>query len=336
MDEHEPDSKDAAALVGGFSGPRVRVGISACLVGHHVRYDGRDKRADALVERLGPHVEFVPVCPEVEVGMSVPREPIELIRTGPGIRLLGVTSGVDHTDEMRAFAARRLSELAVCGYIFKSRSPSCGVDSTPVFDRDGQTEERGPGMFAAALMARFPDMPVSEDEPLCEPASLAHFVDRIRAHARLQTLFTQPLTAGRLVAFHTREKLLLMAHDQPAYRELGPLVARASELCQRADTRAELAATYRQRLTRALANPASPGGHVNAMQHAAGYFKKCLDDEARAALTRTITGYGAGALQRAAPLQLLRRHAVAHDVAYLLEQSYFLAHGVELVGGARS
>jgi len=176
-----------------------RVGVSACLLGHHVRYDGRDKAEPAVVDILAHALEFVPVCPEVELGMGVPRESIELVdirssiertetahgaATAATIRLLGVTSKRDHTLAMRAFAARRVRELeaiGICGYVFKSRSPSCGLRAVPIFDHQGRADGSGRGMFARALAAHFPGMPLIEETQVRDADQRASFLDQMRA-----------------------------------------------------------------------------------------------------------------------------------------------------------
>lgn len=171
---------------------RVRIGISACLIGQKVRYDGGDKRDQSLMEAFGRFVEWVPVCPEFEMGLGVPREPIHLVRTGPGaVRLLGVDSAEDHTAAMRAYARRRLDELAaldLCGYIFKKDSPSCGLRDVPVFNPDKTASKPAPGLFAAALVERFPDLPVEEEGRLADARARERFLERVFAYAQRKAL----------------------------------------------------------------------------------------------------------------------------------------------------
>ncbi len=154
---------------------RLRVGISSCLLGQKVRYDGGDKRDTALVRAFGRSVEWVPVCPEVEAGLGVPREPIQLVRRGPrAVRLIGIDTGKDYTAAMRRYAKHRLDELAMldlCGYVFKEGSPSCGL--APL------------GLFAAALVARFPHLPVEEEGRLRDARVRDAFIERVVAYARL-------------------------------------------------------------------------------------------------------------------------------------------------------
>jgi len=167
---------------------RIRVGISSCLLGQKVRYDGGDKRNRSVIEAFGPFVEWVPVCPEFEMGLGVPREPIQVVRVGPrAVRLLGVKSRADHTAAMRKYAKRRLDALAaldLCGYIFKKNSPSCGLSGVPAWNPDGSAATSGKGLFAAALVKRFPDLPVEEEGRLVDARARKRFLERVIAYAR--------------------------------------------------------------------------------------------------------------------------------------------------------
>jgi len=169
--------------------PRVRIGISACLLGAAVRYDGGHKRDAFLVDELGPSVEWVPVCPELEVGMGVPREPVRLVRAAPGTLMLGVTSGADWTARMNALADARAEALAgqgLSGFVLKSRSPSCGPGGVTLFasaEPGAPAEPRGVGLFAAALVRRLPDLPIEEEGRLADAHLRASFLERVRAYA---------------------------------------------------------------------------------------------------------------------------------------------------------
>jgi FdhD protein len=168
----------------------LRIGISSCLLGDEVRFDGGHKRDAPLLEAFAPHVEWVRVCPEVEIGMGVPREPVRLVQSGAELRMIAVHTGTDHTEAMREFAARRVQALAAMdlrGYVLKSDSPSCGLHGVKVFDVNGGDAEparRGTGLFAAALTSAFPDLPIAEERQLADPASRASFLDRVMAYDR--------------------------------------------------------------------------------------------------------------------------------------------------------
>ena len=228
----------------------VRVGVSACLLGDAVRYDGGHKRDAILLHRLGPLVEWVKVCPEVESGMGTPREPIRLVNRDGRVRLLAVKSGADHTTPMAAYAARRLTELAredLCGYVLKQDSPSCGMRDVKVHNAGGSTTRSGVGAFAAALLARFPDLPVEDEGRLADAARREHFIERIFAYRRLRDLFEGRWTVAGLLRFHTAHTLVLTAHSAAACRALSRLVARAASL-PRADVRAQYRAAFMQAL----------------------------------------------------------------------------------------
>lgn len=170
---------------------RLRVGISSCLLGDEVRFDGGHKRDAQLIDLLGPHVEWIRVCPEVEVGMGVPREPVRLVRAGGDVRMITVSTSIDYTDAMRAWAARRAAALAAMdldGYVLKSDSPSCGMDGVKLYDPESRSWSRdGVGLFAAALMAACPDLPVEEEGRLADPAIRARFIQRLTARERPRT-----------------------------------------------------------------------------------------------------------------------------------------------------
>jgi uncharacterized protein YbgA (DUF1722 family)/uncharacterized protein YbbK (DUF523 family) len=309
----------------------LRVGISACLLGEQVRFDGGHKRDLYLVDTLGPFVEWVPVCPEVEIGLGTPRETIRLVRRTPDgeVRLVAPKSGDDLTSRMRTYARRRAAELAaenLSGYVLKKDSPSCGMERVRVYEEDGQASRTGRGLFAEALIAAFPSLPVEEEGRLQDARLRENFVTRLFTFTRLKTLFAPRWTVGQLVAFHTAHKLLLMAHRPLAYQQLGRLVASAKTRARR-----ELENEYRATFMNALACIATPGRHANVMHHVAGYFKKALDEDARTELLSIIADYRAGLVPRIVPLTLLRHYVRRFDQAYLRGQVYLDPHPKELM-----
>src|SRR5580692_4846995 len=199
---------------------RLRIGVSACLLGREVRFDGQHKRDAFLVDALGPFVEFVPVCPEVEVGMSTPREPVRLAGAASGPRMLGQRSGEDWTARMTAFAERRVGALAresLAGYVLKKDSPSCGllrVKLYPSAERDAAPERVGQGLFAAALVRAFPHLPMEEESRLNDAHLRESFIERVFAYHRLQSLWVTRWTLRSLIAFHTVNKMTLLSHDE--------------------------------------------------------------------------------------------------------------------------
>ena len=306
-----------------------RIGISACLLGDEVRYDGGHKRDAFLTGALGPFVEWVKVCPEVEIGMGTPREPIRLTAQDGGIRLLSVKSGTDYTGRMDTYAVRRVEALArerLCGYVLKKDSPSCGMTRVKVHSAAGPLQRNGVGRFAAALLARFPDLPIEEEGRLCDPRLRENFIERIFAYRRLRDLFDARWSVGDLVQFHTAHKLVLLAHSTTAYTELGRLVARA-----KAVDRESLRHHYSRGFMAALAAIATRARHVNVLQHMAGYFKKSLDTAARDELRATIEDYRQGLVPLVVPVTLVRHHVRQHGVQYLAEQVYLSPHPKELM-----
>ena len=303
--------------------------MSACLLGDEVRYDGGHKRDTFLTETLGPLVEWVKVCPEVEVGMGTPRESIRLMDEGGTIRLRTVKTGVDHTASMTAYADRKTTALAgedLCGFILKKDSPSCGMTRVKVYGGKGPPAKSGVGVFAQALLARFPHLPVEEEGRLTDPRLRENFIERVFALRRLRDLFESRWTVGDLVRFHTAHKLVLLAHSTQAYTRLGRLVAGAKS----AD-RASLRAQYTAGFMDALTTIATPRRHTNVLQHMVGYFKKTLDAASRAELRAAIEDYRLGIVPLVVPITLLRHHTRVHDVQYLAGQAYLAPHPTELM-----
>ena len=315
---------------GHYDSAPIRVGISACLLGEEVRFDGGHKRDAFLTDEFGRFVEWVPVCPEVEAGFGTPREAMHLRRSAGELRLVMVKTERDVTAPMERLIRRRVPALAaeeLSGYVLKKNSPSCGLERVKVYDRDGAlSSEKGRGLFADALISRFPLLPVEEEGRLFDPRLRENFVERVFAYSRLQTLFGGRWGAGSLVAFHTAHKLILMAHSPDAYRRLGVLVAAPRQF-----SRAELQQRYSQEFMGALAVIATPRRHTNVLQHMAGYFKKLLDRESKAELQSTIDDYRRGLLPLIVPITLLRHHVRVYGVEYLAGQLYLQPHPKELM-----
>ncbi len=303
---------------------RPRLGVSSCLLGRKVRYDGQHKRDAFLVDVLGPFVEWVPVCPELEVGMGVPREPIRLAGDPAAPRLVAERSGKDHTTAMVRFAEARVRELAglgLDGFVLKKGSPSCGMERVRVYGPKGGPPRRdGVGMFARALRDRMPLLPVEEEGRLADPALRESFVERIFAYARWRAAVAAGMRRADLVRFHAAHKLALLAHSPAAYRALGALVGGGT---------AAMGATveaYGGRFMDALRVPATRGRHANVLQHAAGYFKDLLDAADRRELAATVADYAKGHVPLVVPLTLVRhhvrRHAGAPGIDWLAAQTY--------------
>ncbi len=310
-------------------GEPIRVGVSSCLLGNQVRFDGGHKRDAFLVESVGRYVEWVPVCPEVEVGMEIPRPTLRLQQGSGDVRLVVPSTGKDYSTAMRAYASKRvaaLAEEALCGFILKKNSPSCGMERVKVYAKDAVLSRSGVGLFAQALMQRFPNLPVEEEGRLNDPRLRENFVERVFAYRRVRSLFAGRWRMQELVAFHTAHKLQLMAHSPQRYRDLGRLVANAKEL-----GRKELHERYEGEFMQALAVMATRRRHTNVLQHISGYFKKLLDDDSRRELAAVIEDYRAGLLPLIVPITLVRHHVRRFGVAYLAGQVYLDPHPKELM-----
>ena len=239
-------------------------------MGEKVRYDGGHALDRFLKETLGAYVRYVPVCPEVECGFGTPREAMRLTGDPEHPRLVTTRTGVDHTERMEAWARARVAKLEnddLCGFIFKSNSPSSGMERVKVYDDRGVPRKIGVGIFARIFMEHFPLLPVEEDGRLHDPALRENFIDRIFTYKRYRESMDRTNRRGALADFHTRHKLLLMAHSPKHLKEIGHLVAHAKELSTQ-----ELVGRYEQLLLAAMALKSSPAKHVNVLHHMMGYF----------------------------------------------------------------
>ena len=302
----------------------LRIGISACLLGEKVRHDGGHKRDPFLVETLGPHVEWVPICPEVDLGLGTPRETIRLVRDPrelDGVRLSPITSGINLTRRMRRYARQRVRALTkedLSGYILKKGSPSCGMERVKVWsDKRNAAERRGRGLFAAELIRQHPNLPVEEEGRLQDPQLRENFFDRTFAYRRLRVVFSRRWTVGTIVRFHTSNKLVLMAHSVEGYRKLGRLVAQAKQI-----PRVEFARRYEDDFMATMAKLATPTRHAKVLMHIVGHFKPHIDKASRDEVLSVIQDYRRQLLPLIVPITLLRHHARRHEVDYLLGQSY--------------
>jgi uncharacterized protein YbgA (DUF1722 family)/uncharacterized protein YbbK (DUF523 family) len=308
---------------------KVRLGISTCLLGEHVRYDGGHKRDPFLADTLGPFVEWVPVCPEVEIGLGVPRPAIRLTGRADTPRLVLERSGEDLTERMRRFSAQRAADLArlgLDGYVLKRASPSCGLFGVRVYGGDGHPGRVGRGLYAAALVRRFPDLPIEEEGRLRDPALRENFIERVFAAARWRIFAARGPRPRDLVAFHAAQKFAVLAHSPRHYQRLGRLVAAAG----RTLTAAKLT-EYRGLFMEALGGRATRARHVNVLQHLAGFFKKQLTPDERAELGEVTEEYRRGHVPLVVPLTLVRHHVRGLGIGYLADQVYLNPHPRELM-----
>lgn len=306
----------------------IRLGISACLLGEKVRYDGGHKQDRFLTDTLGQYVTYVPVCPEVECGLGVPRETMRLVGDVEAPRLVTTKSGIDHTARMTSWAAQRVRDLEkenLCGFIFKSDSPSSGMERVKVYGKSGMPVKKGVGLFARAFMTHFPFLPTEEEGRLHDPVIRENFIERVFVFKRWRELISGKKKSGELVSFHTRHKLMLLAHSPAHYREMGKLVARIKDIP--ADT---LYDTYQTLLMAALQLKASPAKNTNVLQHIMGYFKKQLSADEKKELLDIIDLYQKRHVPLIVPVTLLNHYVRKYDPPYLKSQFYLSPHPIEL------
>jgi len=328
VDELERLRLDALVALDGDGGERetlrdgapLRLGISTCLLGQRVRYDGGHKRDAFLTDILGRYVEWVPVCPELEAGLGVPREAMHLQRLDGETRLLTSKTRHDHTETLRRFSERKVAALRrenLSGYVLKRSSPSCGMEGVKIHRRKGAAV-LGRGLFADILLAAFPHLPIEEEGRLDDPELRENFLERVFAYRRLRSLFAPRWTVGELIAFHSAHKLQLMAHSPRHYAELGRSVAAA-----KITPRPQLRQVYQEGMMTALESRATIRRHVNVLQHAIGYFSGRLDEASRRELVERIDDYRRELVPRIVPLTLVRHYVRRFDLAYLRSQTYF-------------
>lgn len=307
----------------------IYIGISSCLLGENVRYDGGHKRNIFLTDILGKYVEWVPVCPEVESGMGIPRDTLRLIQVDDQVRMV-TQKGADHTAAMREYTARRVQELAdnrLCGYVLKRSSPSCGMERVKVYQPSGMPINTGRGLFAEGLLNAFPNLPVEEEGRLQDPRLRENFISRVFSVYRWRELVDGGLSRAGLIAFHQAYKYLLMAHNQEGLRRLGRLLA-APEKFEHVEA---LADAYLEAFTEVMKRTPSRRNHTNALHHMAGYVSDQLDEADRHELTDMIHEYREERLPLIVPITMLRHYIRKFEVAYLQDQVYLYPHPAELM-----
>jgi uncharacterized protein YbgA (DUF1722 family)/uncharacterized protein YbbK (DUF523 family) len=286
--------------------PIIRLGISTCLLGKEVRYDGGHKRDPFLIDELGQYVQWVPVCPEVEMGLSTPREAMRLVGDPDSPRLITNKTGIDHTERQLSWAGQRLDELAkegLHGFVFKKDSPSSGLFRVKVYNDKGVSQRTGTGLFARAFTQRFPLLSVEEEGRLHDWRLRENFIDRVFTYRRWTYVLEQNPTPGGLVEFHTAHKLTLMAHSPRHYQEMGRLVAQAGSLPWD-----EITEQYSTLLMEGLRELASTGRHCNVLQHLMGFLKDKLDQEDKAELLGLMEDYRHEHVPLIVPVTLLKHH----------------------------
>lgn len=306
----------------------IKLGVSACLLGQRVRYDGGHKHDRYITDTLGAYFTFIPVCPEVECGMPIPRESMRLEGNPLSPRLITGKSRTDKTDQMLSYCSKRVVELEseeLCGYIFKKDSPSSGLFRVKVYN-NGVAVKNGSGLFAAEMARHFPLMPMEEEGRLNDPVIRENFIERVFSYKRWKDFLKSGPTVGKLVEFHTAQKLLMMAHSPQIYREMGNLVAKGTEMLLD-----ELLPKYEGLFMTGLALHATARKNCNVLQHILGYFKRQLTSEEKIEMLELIKQYHGGEIPLIVPITLLKHYINKYDQQYLKQQVYLSPHPSQLM-----
>ena len=307
---------------------RIKLGISTCLLGENVRYDGGHKLDHFLSDTLGQYVEYVPVCPEVECGLGTPRESMRLEGHPEHPRLVTTRTRVDYTDRMTKWAEERVRGLEkenLFGFIFKSRSPSSGMERVRVYNKKGMPSMTGRGIFAGVFMEHFPRIPVEEDGRLHDPKIRENFIERLFTLKRWREVIETTKHLGDLVDFHTRHKLLILSHSEKHCRIMGKMVAKGKTVPVEV-----LFNNYEAALTGALKLKTTNAKNVNVLQHMIGYFKKDLTADEKQELLEIIERYRAGVIPLIVPVTLINHFVRKYRQPYLEKQTYLNPHPIAL------
>lgn len=309
----------------------VRVGISSCLLGENVRFDGGHKRDRFLTDTLARFVEWVPVCPEMEMGLGAPRESLRLVGDPDDPTLLAPKSSSDHTAGMKAYAKARLEildGLELSGYLVKSDSPSCGMERVRVYNDAAMPSKKGVGIFARALMDRFPLLPIEEEGRLHDPSIRESFFERLFAYRRYRDLERGPHRMADLVRFHSEQKYLILSHSPKHYQAMGRLVA---QIRPPKRLTSDLVAEYGKLLMEALTVRATRGKHANVLHHILGFLKDALAPDDKQEIVTVIDRYRQGLVPLVVPITLVNHHLRRHDVPWVKGQVYLSPHPIELM-----
>jgi uncharacterized protein YbbK (DUF523 family)/uncharacterized protein YbgA (DUF1722 family) len=310
-----------------MSEPTITLGISACLLGEQCRWDGGNQRDPLFTDQLGRFVRFISVCPEVEMGFGVPREPCRLMGDPLAPRIVTRRTAEDHTQRLLRWCRRRIKELkgeALDGFILKEKSPSCGLERAAIYDARGVPRAAGPGLFARAVMARFPLIPLATDSRLHDPLLLAGFIERVSVMQRWRETARQTRSRGALVRFHAEHELVLLSHSPRHYRLMGGLVALAKVM-----PLAALNAQYEQALVEALLLKSTPAKHARCLRHILSDCKKNLPPEAKQELQAIIAAYRQGHCHLSTPLTRINHYVSLFGQPYLIAQHYLRPHPVQ-------
>jgi len=307
---------------------KIKLGISTCLLGKNVRYDGGHKLDRFLTDTLGQYVEYVPVCPEVECGLPIPRESMHLEGDPDSPRLVTIRTKQDMTDRMVQWARNRIIDLEkedLCGFIFKSDSPSSGMERVKVYNEKGIPLKKGVGMFARIFMEHFPLLPVEDEGRLHDPGLRENFIERIFALKRWRAVLQSKESRGNVVDFHTKHKLLILSHSPKHYQMMGMLVAKAKALPIK-----ELYQQYQTILMEALRSKTTSKKNSNVLMHMMGYFREQLSGDEKRELLEVMEAYRKGYTPLIVPVTLIQHYVRKYEQPYLKEQIYLNPHPLEL------
>jgi uncharacterized protein YbgA (DUF1722 family)/uncharacterized protein YbbK (DUF523 family) len=307
---------------------KIKLGISTCLLGENVRYDGGHKLDRFLMDTLRQYVEYIPVCPEVECGLGVPRESMHLEGNPESPRLVTIRTKQDITDCMVQWAQKRVVQLekkGLCGFIFKSDSPSSGMERIKVYNEKGIPVKKGVGIFARIFMDHFPLLPVEDEGRLHDPGLRENFIERIFTLKRWREILTRKESRGNVVDFHTKHKLLILSHSPKHCQAMGKLVAKAKDLPLK-----ELYHEYQTLLMESLGLKITPKKNANVLQHMMGYFKEQLSSDEKQELREVIDLYRKEIIPLIVPITLINHYVRKYDQPYLKEQIYLNPHPLEL------
>lgn len=307
--------------------PDFKIGVSSCLLGNKVRYDRGHKHDKYITGTLSNYFDFYPICPEVECGLPVPRESMKLVGQFDAPLLVGNKTGRDYTDQMKIWASRKMAELEsenLCGFIFKSKSPSSGMERVKVYDNNNVPQSKGIGIFASIFMQHFPLIPVEEEGRLHDPRLRENFIETVFVYKRWRDLLAD-FSPHKLVHFHTSHKYLFLAHNQKNYRILGRLIAQAGILKP-----AQLIEEYQVLMMDTMRLKTTSKKHINVLLHIMGYFKKMLSKDEKEELLETIDHFSKHLVPLIVPITLLNHYVRKYDQEYLKQQIYLNPHPLEL------
>ena len=309
---------------------KIKIGVSSCLIGEKVRWNGDHKQDRYVREILSRYFEYIPVCPEVEVGMGVPRETVALYGDPEKPSMISKKTQTDWTKPMEKYIKSRINTLSdddLCGYIFKSKSPSCGMGRVPLYSEFGSHKvKHGPGMFANAFINSFPFVPTEDEGRLNDPRIRENFIVRVFSFKRFNLLLNEKFSLGQWVKFHTQHKFLLLAHSRKHYDDLGELVAHSKTIKP-----SELKKKYGELFMEALTSKSTPKKNTDVLLHMMGFLKKLLTKIEKEDILSTIEDYRSEILPLIVPVTLIRHQVKKHNIEYLHDQVYLNPHPKELM-----